>query len=171
MLIPLSISELRHAADDPLLLAADTGCTLDPGAVSEASRRAIGVKIEKMHYAAADQHSWYTYWLLILKDERIGVGLAGFKGSPGPAGEVELGYGISPNYQNRGLMTEAVAGLVKWASEHPNCRAVTAETLKSNPASQHVLRKNGFKVVRETEIALYWWIACNPTSYITTPHK
>jgi RimJ/RimL family protein N-acetyltransferase len=102
--------------------------------------------------------------MLILKDELFGIGLAGFKGAPTTGGEAEIGYGISPNYQNRGLMTEAVGGLLTWAAQQPGCRSVTAETLKNNPASQRVLIKNGFTIMRESETAYYWKIVCSPPS-------
>jgi GNAT superfamily N-acetyltransferase len=161
-LVCLTLDQLNDAISNPACLAEQLGCQIAPGAISDASQRAIAIKIEKMKYAPTTKHAWFTYWMLILKKEKLGIGLAGFKGAVSTSGEAEIGYGISPDYQNRGLMTEAVGGLVKWAAQQPGCRSVTAETLKNNPASQRVLSKNGFTVVRESETALYWKVVCDP---------
>ncbi|MDD5369256.1 MAG: GNAT family N-acetyltransferase [Anaerolineaceae bacterium] len=160
----LTMDQLKDAVVNPSFLAGQLGCRLAPESISDASQRAIAIKIEKMKYVPANQHGWISYWMLILKEELIGIGLAGFKGAPNSGGEVEIGYGIATEYQNRGFMTEAVGGLVTWAVQQPGCRYVTAETLKNNPASQQVLVKNGFAITRESETALFWRSRSNSPS-------
>lgn len=101
------------------------------------------------------EHPWQTYWLIVLRDENIGVGLVGFKGKPDAAGEVEIGYGIDPVYQGKGYMTEAVGALVKWAFAHQECKAITAHEVRvDNYPSQKVLVKNGFIETNETGTAI-----------------
>lgn len=157
-LAALTEAQLRQALSHPEQLAENLGCSLADGAFSEASRRAIYVKLEKMEPAPVQLHPWYTYWLIILKKTRIGMGLVGFKGSPDSSGEVEIGYGISPEYQGHGYMTEAVQSLVSWAFLQPGCTSVRAETLRTNIASHRVLQKSGFLVARETQLEIYWRI-------------
>lgn len=166
-LIPLTLQQLLTCRENRALLQSSLDFPLAQDAISEAALRAIDVKINKMQHVPMDEHPWYTYWVLICKPENIGVGLAGFKGAPNASGDAELGYGISPRYQNQGLMTEAVAGLVNWAVSQTECRGIIAETLRDNPASQRVLEKNGFKIIRESATALFWRLPCqqeNPTS-------
>ncbi len=154
----LPAAHLRLSLSDPEQLAAALNCTLAEGCFSDASRRAIYVKLEKMELAGETLHPWYTYWLIVLRDEKVALGLVGFKGFPDDQGEVEIGYGISPLYQGRGYMTEAVQRLVAWAFLQPGCGSVCAETLRTNLASHRVLQKSGFQVFRETQQEIYWRI-------------
>lgn len=90
---------------------------------------------------------WYADWDIVLLSTGEVVGGAGFKGGPGETGEVDVGYGIDPLFQNQGLMTEALEGLVSWALSRPGVRAVIAETEPGNDASVRVLVKNGFQEI------------------------
>jgi len=152
----LTKDQLRHAVSDQGRLARELDCCLAPELVSERARGAIGVKIGKMSHSPDGHHPWFTYWLLLEKIEKVGIGFAGFKGPPDQDLQVEIGYGIAPSYQGFGYMTEAVLGLVDWALLQPGCRAVTAETLKLNLPSQRVLVKTGFHIVRETDQEIFW---------------
>jgi RimJ/RimL family protein N-acetyltransferase len=161
-LVSLDESQLRLAISHPEHLAEELGCQMDAEAISEASQRAIRVKLERMEKAPPSTYPWYTYWLLILKDPQVGMGVAGFKGVPGKDGEVEIGYGISPAYQNHGYMSEAVQGLARWAFQQPGCASIRAETLRSNVASHRVLQKAGFTAFRETQVEIFWRIRKAP---------
>lgn len=62
---------------------------------------------------------WHALWVLQLKDgSGRRVGTLSFKGW-NDNGMVEIGYGMETGYEGRGLMTEAVAATVRWASKHP----------------------------------------------------
>ncbi|MEA5142460.1 MAG: GNAT family N-acetyltransferase [Oscillibacter sp.] len=91
-----------------------------------------------------EQHLWYTVWMMQLKEEnRPFVGDLCFKGL-NENGTVEIGYGIYPEYEGRGLATEAVIAVTQWASEQPGVLHIEAETDPHNIASQKVLQKAGF---------------------------
>jgi RimJ/RimL family protein N-acetyltransferase len=62
---------------------------------------------------------------------------------------LRFGYGVAPTRQGRGAATRAVGNLIAWAREDDRVHALTAETSVDNPASQTVLRRNGFLVVGE----------------------
>lgn len=159
-LLALSLAQLILCRDNQALFRSTLGVPFADDAISEASLRAISVKIDKMQHEPVEQHDWYTYWLILMQPENTALGVVGFKGAPNASGDAELGYGISPLYRNQGYMTEAVQGLVQWAFQHAVCRGIIAETLRSNPASQKVLEKNSFKIVRETASALIWRLPC-----------
>lgn len=87
---------------------------------------------------------WYALWHLQLNDGSGEiVGSLSFKGM-GDDGKVEIGYGIAPEFEGKGLMTEAVTATVLWASKQPGVLAIEAETEVDNIASQRVLEKAGF---------------------------
>ena len=93
------------------------------------------------------QWAWYCVWFMVLNGERIGD--LCFKGLS-ENGTVEIGYGIQPAYEGKGLTTEAVEGLVRWASGQDGVKRIEAETDPDNRASQRVLEKVGFIPTGET---------------------
>jgi [ribosomal protein S5]-alanine N-acetyltransferase len=160
-LIPLEMTHLQALLVNPETVGEMLGLKLVSGLVDPPVDRAIQIKLGKMHGAEPALHAWFTYWLIVLPDQRIGCGLAGFKGAPDAAGEVEIGYGIHPDYQNQGFMTETVLALVGWAFSQPVCRVVTAETHRDNLPSQRVLAKAGFLRTQQGE-DMIWWKKANP---------
>ncbi|MBI9044307.1 MAG: GNAT family N-acetyltransferase [Anaerolineaceae bacterium] len=156
-LLPLSFEQLKYCLSNLKLLENDLGIHLAEGIIDEPVRCAIEIKIKKMKETTADQHLWYTYWLIVEKTGDIGIGSLGFKGEPNPLGSVEIGYGITPEYRKKGYMTEAVMAILDWAFMHKNCREVRADhVLKTNTASQKVLEKTRFKIIKETEEEQFW---------------
>jgi ribosomal-protein-alanine N-acetyltransferase len=86
----------------------------------------------------------YGIWLLIEREgRRTVVGSAGFQGPPNAEGEIELGYGVHPDFRNHGYATEAARALLRWASEQPGVRRVIAQCDQDNIASQRVVEKAG----------------------------
>jgi RimJ/RimL family protein N-acetyltransferase len=53
-------------------------------------------------------------------------------------------------------MSEAVGGIVKWASTQQSVKAIVASTEKTNIPSSRVLAKNDFVKTGETENLLHW---------------
>lgn len=93
--------------------------------------------------ARPEAYAWFAAWRIALKDGTP-VGDLCFKGPP-QNGAVEIGYGIEPPHQRSGYATEAVGAAVRWAMKQKGVWVVTAETEPGNEASQHVLKKCGFK--------------------------
>ena len=90
-----------------------------------------------------------------------------FKGPPDRDNAVEIGYGFDPFYHNRGLATEAVAEMVRWALLDDGVEAVIAETANMNVASMRVLQKVGFVITSATDRFLYWKIGGEGSSLVT----
>jgi [ribosomal protein S5]-alanine N-acetyltransferase len=156
-LVPLSKRQLGLCLHNLSAFELELGFPFARDVVDTSVLRALGMKIKKMELADPSTHEWYTYWLLVLKEEAIGAGLVGFKGYPDETGSTEIGYGISPRFQKKGYMTEAVRGLVDWAFAHPFCITVTATTVK-NPASNRLLEKLGAQCVGPDGKNMSWKI-------------
>ncbi len=57
---------------------------------------------------------------------------------------VTIGYGVAQSHRSRGLASQAVEAFLAQLRQDGRIDAVLAETSVDNPASQHVLRVNGF---------------------------
>ncbi|MFJ8045227.1 GNAT family N-acetyltransferase [Kitasatospora sp. NPDC096147] len=84
------------------------------------------------------------------REDGAALGGIGFHGAPDAVGSVTIGYGLAESARGHGYATEAVRAI----AEH--CRAQGVVTLRAgtdpdNLASQNVLRKAGFTLVREGE--------------------
>lgn len=164
-LFPLTYSQLERCLSDLPVLEAELGFPVAPDVFDENVTRAIGMKLAKMETLPLELHPWQTYWLVVIlesddssrRGKKIGAGLIGFKGYLNVRGEVEVGYGIAPQFQGRGYTTEALRALCTWAFSDPACRAVTATTVV-NPASNRVLHKVGAQIVDAHEGKMDWKI-------------
>lgn len=81
-----------------------------------------------------------TAWLIA--KETVVVGMTSFT-KLGDDGLYEIGYGIAPAHEGRGVMTRALAALLPILRDNGH-RGLTAGTGVDNPGSQRVLEKNGF---------------------------
>jgi RimJ/RimL family protein N-acetyltransferase len=85
---------------------------------------------------------WFgSYFILV---DNVISGTIGFKGGP-VANQVEIGYGVVPSRQGRGVATLAISQLLARISGLS--LDVRAETDSSNVASQSVLSHAGFQQV------------------------
>ena len=97
-----------------------------------------------------------TLWTAISKADNRLVGDLCIVGEPNKNGEIEIGYGIYKEFQNRGLMTEIVQGMIGWMKSQPEVHSILASTEKNNIASSRVLEKNGFELTGQSESLLNW---------------
>jgi RimJ/RimL family protein N-acetyltransferase len=102
---------------------------------------------------ATDAVPWGLF-VIVEKTSGLSVGGIGFKGSPNERDEVEIGYGISPSCQGRGVATEALTALCDFARGRVG--AIVAETDGENTASQRVLEKCGFRRDGGSDELLRW---------------
>lgn len=119
---------------------------LDEKAFDQNVSWAINQKLKSMHRAPLEQHPWLSYWLIIV--DGIGIGRIGFKDSPENVGIVDVGYGLSSNYEGCGYMTNALKLLISWAKEAPSCKGIEADAENTNIGSMRVLEKNGLRKVK-----------------------
>jgi RimJ/RimL family protein N-acetyltransferase len=75
-----------------------------------------------------------------------GRGLVGtIGGHLGPSGDMDIGYALDRSVWGRGYASEAVLGLLRWATGRFAPRRFKACVFTDNPASAAVLRKTGFQ--------------------------
>ncbi|MCC0695173.1 GNAT family N-acetyltransferase [Clostridioides sp. ES-S-0049-02] len=98
---------------------------------------------------------FYTFWFIMLNENRTIIGLADFKDVPNSYGEIEIGYGLGEDYKKQGYMTEAIKKICSWGLSQPNVSSVIAETDAYNTDSQNVLLRCGFKLYRNSDTK--WW--------------
>ena len=102
-----------------------------------------------------------TLWTAISKTDNTMVGDLCITGEPNIKGEIEIGYGVYDEFQNKGFMTEIVSGIIEWANLQSSVKSIIASTDKTNTASFRVLEKNGFIKIGETESLLNWRLEMN----------
>jgi [ribosomal protein S5]-alanine N-acetyltransferase len=97
--------------------------------------------------------------LFLKKDENKIIGSGGFKGVADENGMVEIGYAVSPLYENQGFATEAAHGMIDYAFSWSPVQMVDAHTLAEENASGKILQKCGMTKIaekRETEDGDIW---------------
>lgn len=117
-------------------------------------RNIIKGQIEKIK-KEEENYLYYTFWMILRKEDRVIIGSADFKCPPNEKGEVEIGYGLGENYRKKGYMVETVNELCQWALEQKEVQCVLAETEKWNIDSQKVLQHCDFQLFKEEETL--WW--------------
>jgi RimJ/RimL family protein N-acetyltransferase len=159
LLVPLNLEELKRALDSKIQLAEELGFQLFSEELDEKMKKIYSNKIDKIE-KDPDNYLFYTYWQLVLKDEKIIIGEVGFKGLSSHDGELEVGFGTEERFRNKGYMTEALTELIKWAFSQTSIqiKKITASTLMDNVPSQKVLEKSGLKLSHEEGKLLYWHV-------------
>ena len=148
LLKPLSFDELQYINNNEI---DNVETPIELESILDSIKLAISKKLMKMQNLTEDIHQWYTYWLIINKENQKGVGFIGFKGLPDIDGYSEVGYSISSNYRKKRFMTEALETLINWAYGFQGSKGITAKVLKTNIGSIKVLNNCNFKLVSSTE--------------------
>ena len=154
-LVALDLENLRLELEEPEKMERNLGLRTGHAVLEGELREAVEKMLERVVVDQAN-YLWNTDWKIVLKEENRIIGGLCFKGPPNESHEAEIGYGIYPEYQRKGYMTEALQEIARWTFQHPQIVAILAETEKSNIPSQRVLEKIGFTKGRETELFLWW---------------
>lgn len=148
-LVPATLEFLNAELQSPAALSAFIGAYVPANWPPEHyDEPAIRWTIEQLSRPRSDGRWYLHYFVLQSKTSApdVVVGAGGYTGAPDPAGKVTIGYSILPEYQRRGLATEAVTGLTQNAFLK-QIKIVAADTLEGDPRSGGVLLKNGFRLV------------------------
>ena len=113
------------------------GLRRPPGGVDHPSVLGVIRRMNQRLVASGCHRAW-----MIAEDDEV-VGLCSFKAPPSE-GTAEIGYGIASSRRKRGHATSAVAAMVDLARADRAVKTLVAETAITNPASEHVLKNNGF---------------------------
>lgn len=157
--IPLKPTQLKLYVEQPRQLELELGIVISRSIITDRVRRAIGMKLLKMENVGETMQEWFTYWLIVIRENHFGAGLIGFKGFPNQHGEAEIGYGIDPDYQRQGYMTEALKIMLTWAFADKACNSIVALGVqKTNIPSRRLLEAAGMAIIGETNETLSYRI-------------
>ena len=110
-------------------------------------------KLEREIAQDPDNYLFFTEFLIVLKENSHIIGSIDFKYPPRD-GVTEVGYGMNPRYTGHGYMTEALHALLRFGKEQ-GVKTVRADTRPDNVRSQNVLKRCGFRFLRED--GNLWW--------------
>ena len=159
IVMPLTLEQMKlYILPDPAL-EQELGLIPDGRVVPERVKEVIETIVLPQLNLAKEQYVFYTFWTIILKDEKKMVGDTMIKGLPDEQGTIEIGYGTYDKHQGNGYMTEAVGLLSDWALSHTCVKKVKAETRKENIASQKILKSNGFVIGTEDHEFIHWHLS------------
>ncbi len=94
---------------------------------------------------------WYGWAILANEGERAPprlVGIAALIGRPDEEGEVELAFGLLPEFRGRGFAQETVRTLAAWAFAN-EARRVIVHLDAEDALAAHTLAQSGFADTRE----------------------
>lgn len=145
-LIPLRIEDIESSLNNLSNFYNEKHLKSKEKVLSDALYQVYKIKLKNM-IADPENYLFYTYWLIIKKDNNMIVGRIGFKNIADDKGETELGYGINPNFRSKGYMTEALKKMINWGFRQQlrPIKTIIAKTDKENISSQKVLQKVGFE--------------------------
>jgi ribosomal-protein-alanine N-acetyltransferase len=99
------------------------------------------------HEIAAMIARQVQYWPVFLLEDGDLVGCAGVR--PYREDILELGFHLRPEYWGQGLAEEAARAVIGWAFETLGVRSLFAGHHPANTASEHLLRKLGFRFTHQ----------------------
>ena len=159
VLHPMTLAEATRIANG----AADATNRWADGFPGEGDRDATRMIVKAAEALAeahtpvgADTHVPFSSYRIDCRADRTAIGTIGFHGPPDRQGQVTIGYGLVPHSWGNGYATEAVFALIEVCRAHPDVRTLAADTTHSNVASQRVLVKTGFRLVRQDLELLYY---------------
>ncbi len=101
-----------------------------------------------------EHYLFFTEFLIVLRENDHVIGSIDYKYVP-KNGVTEVGYGMNPNYEGHGYMTEALSAFLHFGKTL-GIRTVRADTKKDNVKSQNVLKRCGFRQM-SIDSELLWW--------------
>jgi [ribosomal protein S5]-alanine N-acetyltransferase len=97
----------------------------------------------------------FGFWILSLKNDSQLIGFGGlrqFKLEESGADEIEILYGLAPNYWGRGLATEAAQAFLRYGFEELGLENIYAGADPPNKASLRVMQRLGMNELRHTKV-------------------
>ena len=110
-------------------------------------------KLENEIAADEEHYLFFTEFLIVLKENGHVVGSIDYKYVP-VDGLTEVGYGMNPDYEGHGYMTEALTAFLDFGRKN-GIKIVRADTEPGNIRSQNVLKRCGFTFLKEEKNL--WW--------------
>ncbi|MBR5410572.1 MAG: GNAT family N-acetyltransferase [Clostridia bacterium] len=154
VLFPYTTENLRLFNDDLSAFEETYGVTYH-GEELDYLLRGFLKKLEQEIADDPEHYLFFTEFLLVLKENGHVIGSIDYKYVP-KDGQTEVGYGLNPNYEGHGYMTEALTAFLAFGKAQ-GIQKVLADTLPDNIRSQNVLKRCGFRFLKED--GNLWWEA------------
>ncbi len=110
----------------------------------ETPRDLISAEVELMYWAGLFRQMRSIYWGIVTKDTNRLIGTCGYNNWSRIHNRVELSYDLNCNYWGRGIMTEAVSAITRFAFEELQASRIQATVVFDNISSMRVLEKAGY---------------------------
>lgn len=120
----------------------------------DVSREETNSYLEKMN-RGVDEGKWII-WAIEHKSSKKVIGSISIWNMDSEQKSAELGYGIIPEYQNKGFMKEALASVVEYGFEVMNLNALEAYTEEKNINSIKLLETCKFVEVNRVDDEGYY---------------
>jgi len=106
--------------------------------------------------ADARRRAWHVRAIVERSSARV-IGSIHLNGLPDKRGDVEIGWGIEPEYRLHGYAAEAAAALASWIVAQPAVATLSATIPDDNVASQRVALHLGMTRTPDTRRELPLW--------------
>ncbi|MFI5034892.1 MAG: GNAT family N-acetyltransferase [Acidimicrobiales bacterium] len=138
----LSVDEMLALFDDPESASVFEGRTFaNPHRVLIDDNRPLPWRVPQVR-ADPSSNRWFIR-LIVERATREVVGTTSFHAPPNDSGMVEIGLGLVPAGQGRGLGTEAVTGMWRWAVSQPAVLTLRYAVSPANVASVRLVQRLG----------------------------
>ena len=117
-----------------------------PGAETKKDALAF---IHKINTAIENGNSYY--WKIRERNNNIMIGSICLWNFTKDQKAAEIGYDLSPKYQGKGIMQEALKGILEFGFQQLNLELIEAYTHYQNESSKKLLERNGFKLMKGKE--------------------
>ncbi|KAB8155890.1 GNAT family N-acetyltransferase [Kordia sp. TARA_039_SRF] len=101
--------------------------------------------IERIHKNIENQDSYY--WKITEKGNATMIGAISLWNFSKDRKAAEVGYDLSPKYQGKGIMSEALQNVIAFGFQNLNLDLIEAYTHYQNESSKTLLKRNGFRLV------------------------
>ena len=112
---------------------------------AESKEKALAF-IARIHTAFKDQKSYY--WVITAPPTSEMIGSICLWNFSGDRQKAEVGYDLSPQFQGKGMMTEALQNVLNFGFHQLHLQTIEAYTHHQNKNSKKLLETNGFELVK-----------------------
>jgi ribosomal-protein-alanine N-acetyltransferase len=102
--------------------------------------------IEKQQESGKNDKEMYR-WGIELKEEHKIIGIIDIYALDKKNKKAQIGYWIGKTYRRKGYTSEAVKEILSYSFNNLHLNKISAKTLSQNEASNHLLKKMGFRKV------------------------
>ena len=126
------------------------------------------------HLRAMKDDARESLWrirLIVLRETRAIIGSINLKGQPTENGDVEIGWGVNPEYRKQRIATEAAREVIAWAFSQDAVRRIIATIPEDNIASQRVAKHLGMRLTNGRKRGLPVWALDKSASLLSIKLK